>query len=104
MSTGKHKKYAAGQAEKDSERKVAEPFSTKERRNVKAKIHKHRDVAGRTTARKNTNTNTESLNGFKAGVSRLSLLSLQRPSLRGRTGGVELKKSFHGMCCEVFPS
>ena len=44
MTTGKHKKYAAGQAEKDSERKVAEPFSTKERRNVKAKIHKHRDV------------------------------------------------------------
>ena len=78
MSTGKYKKYAAGQAEKDSERKAIEPLTKKERRNVKAaRIFKHSDVAGTTTARKNANTNTETLNGFKAGVSRL-------PSCRGK--------------------
>ena len=88
---------------KDSERKVAEHFSTKERSDVKAaRILKHRDVAGTTTACKNENTNTETLNGFKVGVSRLSLLSRKGLLLRGRTGSVELTRSFHGMCCKVF--
>ena len=45
MSTGTYKKYAAGQAEKDSERKVIEPLTKKERYNVKAAmVFKHHNV------------------------------------------------------------